>query len=207
MISIAINTGVLLWLGILPEIRKPNPNPKNSSPRSPNTTSGSKPRYPKLLRVNRVLNPGTRILKKTRNSAQQPKYATIQPKYAMFQPSPQVTFICFNPNPTHGTTITTPPVHHQAGRRSRPLTAAHLAADAKATQQECATATASPWPRLPHQGAACSSSSSLSASGVRRRCELVQACCEQACSGEHGASPAADQEDGTAPTTEEQHTS
>ncbi|KAG2589875.1 hypothetical protein PVAP13_4KG256110 [Panicum virgatum] len=124
----------------------------------------------------------------------------------MFQPSPQVTFICFNPNPTHGTT-TTPPVHHQAGRRSRRLTAAHLAADAKATQQECATVTASPWPRLPHQGAACSSSSSLSASGVRRRCELVQACCEQACSGEHGASPAADQEDGTAPTTEEQHTS
>ena len=53
-----------LWLGILLEARNPypknpNPYPKNPNPKSPITISGSKLRYPKLLRVIRVLNPGT----------------------------------------------------------------------------------------------------------------------------------------------------
>ena len=58
-----------IWVGTIPETRNPNPknpspNPKNPSPKNPNVNSGFNPRYPKLLRVIRVLTSGTRITRK-----------------------------------------------------------------------------------------------------------------------------------------------
>ena len=41
--------------------KTPSQNPKNPSPKNPNPNSGSNPRYPKLLRVIRVSDHGTRI--------------------------------------------------------------------------------------------------------------------------------------------------
>ena len=63
----------VIWLGILPEAgnpypKNPNPYPKNPNPKCPTTISGSKLRYPKLLRVIRVLNPNSGI------KSQCPKY-------------------------------------------------------------------------------------------------------------------------------------
>ena len=77
-----------LWLGKIPETRSPNlknpsPNPKNPNPKNPNLNSGSNPRYPKLLRVVRVLGYGTRITRTTRN-----------------QPSPNMFIDC---SPAHKT--------------------------------------------------------------------------------------------------------
>ena len=66
---------LLVWVGTKPETRSPNPknpspNPKYPNPKNPKTNSGSNPRYPKLLRVIRVLGHGTRNTRITRNSTQ-----------------------------------------------------------------------------------------------------------------------------------------
>ena len=61
-----------LWLGRKPDTRYPNPknpspNPKSPNPKNPNPNPGSNPRYPKLIRVVRVLGHGTRNTRTTRN--------------------------------------------------------------------------------------------------------------------------------------------
>jgi len=72
-------------VGKIPETRKPNPknpspSPKNPNPKNPNPNSGSNPRYPKLLRVIRVPDHGTRTTRITRT--------TLSPSIFRDQPSP-----------------------------------------------------------------------------------------------------------------------
>ena len=47
-----------------PNPKNPSLNPKNLSPKNSNANSGFNSRYPKLLRVIRVLTSGTRITRK-----------------------------------------------------------------------------------------------------------------------------------------------
>ena len=63
---------VRIWLRRKPDTRYPNPknpspNPKSPNPKNPNPNPGSNPRYPKLIRVVRVLGHGTRNTRTTRN--------------------------------------------------------------------------------------------------------------------------------------------
>ena len=60
-----------IWLAKIPETRSPNPKNPSQNPKNPNSNSGSNPRYPKLLRVVRVLGHGTRITRTTRNQPTQ----------------------------------------------------------------------------------------------------------------------------------------
>jgi len=50
-----------------PNPKNPSPNPKSPNLKNPNPNSGSNPRYPKLIRVVRVLGHGTRNTRTTRN--------------------------------------------------------------------------------------------------------------------------------------------
>jgi len=71
-----------IWLGKKPNSR--SPSPKSPSPKNPNPNTGSSSRYPKLIRVVRVLGHGTRNTQFTRKIGQ-----PISPN--KLQPSPPPT--------------------------------------------------------------------------------------------------------------------
>ena len=86
-----------------PNPKNPSPNPKNPSPKYPNTISGCKSRYPKLLWVIRVSNHGTRITRKARTTNKLRCFQSAQTTIYLAQPTTIYLPVTLAPAPTQRT--------------------------------------------------------------------------------------------------------